>query len=361
MSDISDKIINDSEHPTITLNLNANPIESTKSNKSTKTIKTIELSESSKVADISKKIEIKPGSNIYLHPSDEYLLKNDMNIIVGMGNELFNNLQSHEMKEYNRLFNLIYQKYSTKKYIIYNENGYIKVMYNQTKKALKKEKLSNEIIIHIVKPIYENIEKTLDELKIQINEQRNILNASYMNIIHKTDLTPHDKDEFTNIKNNFIKLLHKYYSIIIYTQLLNNNNNNNNNDIDNNNINLKDISSVSISQISSKIEIDDTNIYYKPIVENIIFENNINTINQLLNNYEILNIEQLNKYHELLAIINNNINKPQSTEYIDKIKDYINLSIKYAELDLLKNTQIDKYNNNITYFIKTLPKIIKNI
>jgi hypothetical protein len=279
----------------------------------------------------------------YLHPADEFLIQPFMKDIIADATQYINNLHSDIMKKYNKFYNLIYDKYSGKKYKIETPLNQIIVYTNDKKKTL----------IHIHKPEYIKISTKTKIYKDLISKNRIELDNKFYSITHITGgITPTDKDNFLKTKTEFLNILKKYYTILVYKllrQKLNQNTHNSNNEVVNYSvepinkqidisINIPTIELKEISGILEKVPIIKQNIITVPESQVL-----------LKNQYES---DKLNQYNEIITLLHSGT-KEKDPFFKEKIIEYID----NKNIITFKQSS-DTYEDLI---ITDLPKIINEL
>lgn len=278
----------------------------------------------------------------YLNLSDEYLIADIMVDIIKNVNQYIENMNSEKLKNYNKFYNIIYTKYLGKKYLIETPLNQI-IVYTLDKKT----------IIHIYKPEYIQISSKLQQYKEQISNMRIELNKHYSNIIYSTSgITPSEKDDFIKQKTDFIQILKKYYTIIIFIKLYHQHKNNTNNVI----VNINEL--YIIRDISGYI-------IYKPRINSKV----ISVSQELVSQKQLYESDKLNQYNEILTILQNQPINNLTTENKTKIISYLdnnenfneNYNEKFNENFNENFNNINDINNDmIDIIIIKLPEIISN-
>lgn len=264
----------------------------------------------------------------YILPDDEKLI--NIEKVNKKVDKYIENYNSPEMIKYNQAFKQLYQKYSTKKYIIKT----IKNKNNATKIIVVKNDSKGESIKEITKPeyLFYNDENNLHKLKLKISNSRYELQYKYETLTAKLNITPDDKKEFESYKNKFIELLEEYYIYTLYHKKINNIINNN----------------------KTNLLIQELSVFYNENIEKtkpILNANQYTIDNSLIEMLNNFNINKLNNFNDIMLKLSGkdkNI-KDDIKKYLDKKEiNSINENIKK---NILQQTE----DNLIDYIILSLP------
>ena len=159
----------------------------------------------------------------YLVPDDEKLINVDK--IKAVVNRYIDNYNAEAIKKYKQLFKTVYQKYSSKRYIINNNETEI-IVSKPTSAAASRDSKSGkrEIIFEVSKPkyIFYNKDNNLINMKYQIGNKRQELQLHYQSLVNKVEVQPEAKKEFEKERKKFIDLLERYYIYNLYHNQINN-------------------------------------------------------------------------------------------------------------------------------------------
>lgn len=159
----------------------------------------------------------------YLLPDDEHLINPDK--IKSTVQRYIDNYYSDAMKKYKQLFKIVYQKYSSKRYLIDNTDSDIIVSRVSVQTSSRDSKnVKRDIVYEISKPkyIFYNKDNNLIYMKSTISNKRLELQIHYQSLVNKLDVQPEEKKQFEKERKQFIDLLERYYIYDLYNHQINN-------------------------------------------------------------------------------------------------------------------------------------------
>lgn len=177
--------------------------------------KNASINEEQEGGTVSTLIEYKIN---YLVPDDEQLVNYEK--IKFAVKRYIDNYNSNAMNKYKQLFKTVYQKYSSKRYLIENTNTEI-IVSKSIDGAHKTGK--RDIVFKILKPeyIFYNKDDNLIQMKSIISNKRNELQLHYQSLVNKLEVQPEEKKEFEKARKKFIDLLERYYIYNLYHNQIN--------------------------------------------------------------------------------------------------------------------------------------------
>ena len=285
----------------------------------------------------------------YLVPDDEHLVNIDR--INSTVKKYIENYHSDAMKKYKQLFKIVYQKYSSKRYLIDNTDTEIIVsrVSEGSAKASKNEK--RDIVYEISKPkyIFYNKDNNLIHMKSIISNKRLELQIHYQSLVNKLDVQPEEKKQFEKERKQFIDLLERYYIYDLYNHQINN-------------ISLEGKSNIVVQELHGFLK-DNTE-------KKFTLDGNLYTIdNSLVERINANNSNRLNTYNDLMVKLQSakSISSSSSREKADKtekdkreklineIKEYLKSNDENAKLNNEIKDAVRIQNTYIDYIIYKLP------
>ena len=287
----------------------------------------------------------------YLVPDDEQLVNVDK--IKSVVKKYIDNYNSDAMKKYKQLFKTVYQKYSSKRYIIDNNDTEI-IVSKSMDGASKTGK--RDIVFEISKPeyIFYNKYDNLIQMKSIISNKRNELQLQYQSLVNKLDVQPEEKKYFEKARKNFIDLLERYYIYNLYHNQINQ-------------ISLEGKSNIIVQELRG---------FLKDNAEKkFTLDGNLHSINNsLVERINTINSSRLNFYNELIVklqgaksiLSSSSDNTSTSTDktskdktkrdkIIDEIKEYLKSNDENVKLnnEIKDNARVQ--NTYVDYIISRLP------
>lgn len=272
--------------------------------------------------------------NLYLNfidKSDEKLV--DVEIINTHADRYISSYYSDTMKNYNKLYTIIWQKYNGKKYKVSNNSRKLDVISAN----------SGDVLLTLNKPLYGSVLDEIDTMTKQRSYLKDILDYEYDKIIRLEHVEAHEKISVENMKKQYIDLLTRLYTYKLYYAKINNILNNDSEKL----VVIQDI---------------------KPSFKDGVYDDSIPLLNakayriskSLIENINKVNSAKLDLYNEIrlnLQILNSNdTSKEQKKKVRDMIIQYLDTTEK-NENDAILNTAISSQNNNISHIIIELPEI----
>ena len=313
---------------------------------STEVYKTEEQSVEQSGGGVSALVEYKIK---YLVPDDEHLVNIDR--IKSTVKKYIENYQSDAMKKYKQLFKIVYQKYSSKRYLIDNTDTEIIVsrVSEGLAKASKNEK--RDIVYEISKPkyIFYNKDNNLIHMKSIISNKRLELQIHYQSLVNKLDVQPEEKKQFEKERKQFIDLLERYYIYDLYNHQINN-------------ISLEGKSNIVVQELHGFLK-DNTE-------KKFTLDGNLYTIdNSLVERINANNSNRLNTYNDLMVKLQSSkstsssssrekadkTEKDKREKLIDEIKEYLKSNDENAKLNNEIKDAVRIQNTYIDYIIYKLP------
>jgi hypothetical protein len=313
---------------------------------STEVYKTEEQSVEQSGGGVSVLVEYKIK---YLVPDDEHLVNIDR--IKSTVKKYIENYQSDAMKKYKQLFKIVYQKYSSKRYLIDNTDTEIIVsrVSEGSAKASKNEK--RDIVYEISKPkyIFYNKDNNLIHMKSIISNKRLELQIHYQSLVNKLDVQPEEKKQFEKERKQFIDLLERYYIYDLYNHQINN-------------ISLEGKSNIVVQELHGFLK-DNTE-------KKFTLDGNLYTIdNSLVERINANNSNRLNTYNDLMVKLQSSkstssssskekadkTEKDKREKLIDEIKEYLKSNDENAKLNNEIKDAVRIQNTYIDYIIYKLP------
>jgi hypothetical protein len=255
------------------------------------------------------------------------------------------------MKKYKQLFKIVYQKYSSKRYLIDNTDTEIIVsrVSEGSSKASKNQK--RDIVYEISKPkyIFYNKDNNLIHMKSIISNKRLELQIYYQSLVNKLDVQPEEKKQFEKERKQFIDLLERYYIYDLYNHQINN-------------ISLEGKSNIVVQELHGFLK-DNTE-------KKFTLDGNLYTIdNSLVERINANNSNRLNTYNDLMVklqsakstLSSSSKEKADKTEkdkrekLIDEIKEYLKSNDENAKLNNEIKDAVRVQNTYIDYIIYKLP------
>lgn len=285
----------------------------------------------------------------YLVPDDEHLVNIDR--INSTVKKYIENYHSDAMKKYKQLFKIVYQKYSSKRYLIDNTDTEIIVsrVSEGSAKASKNEK--RDIVYEISKPkyIFYNKDNNLIHMKSIISNKRLELQIHYQSLVNKLDVQPEEKKQFEKERKQFIDLLERYYIYDLYNHQINN-------------ISLEGKSNIVVQELHGFLK-DNTE-------KKFTLDGNLYTIdNSLVERINANNSNRLNTYNDLMVKLQSaksisssssrekadKTEKDKREKLIDEIKEYLKSNDENAKLNNEIKDAVRIQNTYIDYIIYKLP------
>ena len=285
----------------------------------------------------------------YLVPDDEHLVNIDR--IKSTVKKYIENYHSDAMKKYKQLFKIVYQKYSSKRYLIDNTDTEIIVsrVSEGSSKASKNEK--RDIVYEISKPkyIFYNKDNNLIHMKSIISNKRLELQIHYQSLVNKLDVQPEEKKQFEKERKQFIDLLERYYIYDLYNHQINN-------------ISLEGKSNIVVQELHGFLK-DNTE-------KKFTLDGNLYTIdNSLVERINANNSNRLNTYNDLMVKLQSSkstsssssrekadkTEKDKREKLIDEIKEYLKSNDENAKLNNEIKDAVRIQNTYIDYIIYKLP------
>jgi len=292
----------------------------------------------------------------YLVSDDEHLVNADK--IKSTVKRYIENYHSDAMKKYKQLFKIVYQKYSSKRYLIDNTNTEI-IVSKLSDKINKDTKIGKrDIVYEISKPqyIFYNKDNNLILMKSIISNKRLELQIHYQSLVNKLDVQLEEKKQFEKDHKQFIDLLERYYIYNLYNHHINN-------------ISLEGKSNIVIQEVHG---------FLKDNAEKTFALNgNLYTIdNALVDRINANNSSRLNIYNDLMiklqsaksitstttsTTISTSIDKVNKTEkdkrdkLIDEIKEYLKSNVENTKLNNEIKDAVQVQNAYVDYIIYKLP------
>ena len=285
----------------------------------------------------------------YLMPDDEHLVNIDR--IKSTVKKYIENYHSDAMKKYKQLFKIVYQKYSSKRYLIDNTDTEIIVsrVSEGSSKASKNEK--RDIVYEISKPkyIFYNKDDNLIHMKSIISNKRLELQIHYQSLVNKLDVQPEEKKQFEKERKQFIDLLERYYIYNLYNHQINN-------------ISLEGKSNIVVQELHGFLK-DNTE-------KKFTLDGNLYTIdNSLVERINANNSSRLNIYNDLMVKLQSakstssssskekadKTEKDKREKLINEIKEYLKSSEENAKLNNEIKDAVRVQNTYIDYIIYKLP------
>ena len=290
----------------------------------------------------------------YLVPDDEHLVNPDK--IKSTVKRYIENYQSDAMKKYKQLFKIVYQKYSSKRYLIDNTDTEI-IVSKLSEKTNKDSKIGKrDIVYEISKPqyIFYNKNNNLILMKSIISNKRLELQIHYQSLVNKLDVQLEEKKQFEKDRKNFIDLLERYYIYNLYNHQINN-------------ISLEGKSNIVIQELHG---------FLKDNAEKTFaLDGNLYSIdNSLVERINATNSSRLNIYNELMVKLqsakstsSSSIDKVDKVDKVDKtekdkrekltdeIKEYLKSRAENTKLNNEIKDMVQVQNTYIDYIIYKLP------
>jgi hypothetical protein len=282
----------------------------------------------------------------YLVPDDEELV--NVEKIKSTVKRYIDNFYSEDVKKYKQLFKSVYQKYSSKRYLIDNSDTEIIVSKaSGTSKESKNGK--RDIVYEVSKPeyIFYNKENNLINMKSIISNKRQELQMNYQSLVNKIDVQPEEKKQFEKERKQFIDLLERYYTYNLYHHQINN-----------------------ISQEEkANIVIQELHGFLKDNAEKkFTLDGNLYTIdNTLIEKINANNSSRLNTYNDLIIKLQGvksitsastskqKIEKTKTQKIIDEIKEYLKSSDENNKLNMEIKEIVKTQNAYVDYIISRVP------
>ena len=290
----------------------------------------------------------------YLVLDDEHLVNPDK--IKSTVKRYIENYQSDAMKKYKQLFKIVYQKYSSKKYLIDNTDTEI-IVSKLAEKTSKDYKIGKrDIVYEISKPqyIFYNKYNNLILMKSIISNKRLELQIHYQSLVNKLDVQLEEKKQFEKDRKQFIDLLERYYIYNLYNHHINN-------------IALEGKSNIVFQELRGFLN--------DHAEKTFALDGNLYSIdNSLIDRININNSSKLDIYNELMVKLQSvkstsisSIEKTKQTAKIDKtekdkreklideIKEYLKSCAETAKLNDEIKDAILVQNTYVDYIIYKLP------
>lgn len=281
----------------------------------------------------------------YLVPDDEQLVNVDK--IKSAVKKYIENYNSDAMKKYKQLFKTVYQKYSSKRYTIDNNDNEIIVSKSSdgTSKIGKRD-----IVFEISKPeyIFYNKDSNLIHMKNKISNKRIDLQIHYQSLVNKLNVQPEEKKKFEKERKNFIDLLERYYIYNLYHQQINN-------------IVLDGKSNIIIQELHGFLK---DNAEKKYALDSDLYKIDNTLVDRINTNNSI----RLNLYNELIvklqgakSTLSSSIEKEDKTsndkkeKIINEIKEYLKSNDEYTTLNNEIKDAVRVQNTYIDYIISRVP------
>jgi len=291
----------------------------------------------------------------YLVPDDEQLV--NVEKIKSAVKRYIDNYNSDAMKKYKQLFKTVYQKYSSKRYIIDNNDTEI-IVSKSMDGASKTGK--RDIVFEISKPeyIFYNKDNNLFQMKSIISNKRNELQLHYQSLVNKLDVQPEEKKDFEKARKKFIDLLERYYIFNLYHNQINQ-------------IVLEGKSNIIVQELRG---------FLKDNAEKkFTLDGNLHTIdNSLVEKINANNSSRLNLYNELIvklqgakSILSSSSDKTSTItslssdktskdktkrdKIIDEIKEYLKSNDENVKLNNEIKDTARIQNTYVDYIISRLP------
>jgi hypothetical protein len=276
----------------------------------------------------------------YLAQDDDQLVNPDR--IKSAVKRYIDNYHSEGMKKYKQLFKTLYQKYSSKRYIIDNTDSEIIVSKSSDKAGSKRD-----IVFEISKPEY---------ILYNISNKRSQLLLKYQSLVNKLDVHPEEKKEFEKARKKFIDLLERYYIFTLYHNQINN-------------ISLEGKSNIVVQELQGFLK-ENTEKEY-------LLDGNLYSIdNSLIERINTINSSRLDKYNELMVKLQGakslmEANKRQTEagkteagkesksdkkqKLIEEIKEYLKSNSENAKLNNEIKDAVRVQNTYVDYIISKVP------
>jgi hypothetical protein len=270
----------------------------------------------------------------YLVPDDEELVNPDK--IKQAVKRYIDNYHSDAMKKYRQLFKTVYQKYSSKRYIIDNNDTEIIVSKPAATGGSKTSK--REIVYEVSKPgyIFYNKDNNLITMKTIISNKRQELLIHYQSLVNKLDVQPEEKKQFEKERKQFIDLLERYYIFNLYHMQINN-------------INLEGKAPIIIQELHGFLKENNEKQY--------TLDGNLHAIdNTLIEKINLNNSSRLSAYNDLMIKLQSvKLSTPLREKIIEQIKDYLKSNDENEKINNeIKQIARDQ-NNYIDYIISRVP------
>lgn len=292
----------------------------------------------------------------YLVPDDEKLVNVDK--IKSAVKRYIDNYQSDAMKKYKQLFKTVYQKYSSKRFIIDNADTEIIVSKasglggTSGSKDSRKEKQKREIVFEVSKPgyIFYNKDNNLITMKTLIGNKRQELQMHYQSLVNKLDVQPEEKKQFEKERKQFIDLLERYYIYTLYHHQINN-------------ISLDGKANIVVQELRGFLQ---DNAEKKFTLDGNLYSID-NTLVEQINTH---NSNRLNTYNELMikmqgvrnmSLTSSSKEKTEKTEktrrdkIIEEIKEYLKSSEENARLNNEIKDAVRTQNTYVDYIVSRVP------
>ncbi len=287
----------------------------------------------------------------YLAQDDDQLVNPDR--IKSAVKRYIDNYHSEGMKKYKQLFKTLYQKYSSKRYIIDNTDSEIIVSKSSDKAGSKRD-----IVFEISKPeyIFYNKDNNLLNMKYNISNKRSQLLLKYQSLVNKLDVHPEEKKEFEKARKKFIDLLERYYIFTLYHNQINN-------------ISLEGKSNIVVQELQGFLK-ENTEKGY-------LLDGNLYSIdNSLIERINTINSSRLDKYNELMVKLQGakslmEASKRQTEagkteagkesksdkkqKLIEEIKEYLKSNSENAKLNNEIKDAVRVQNTYVDYIISKVP------
>jgi len=287
----------------------------------------------------------------YLAQDDAQLVNPDK--IKSAVKKYIENYYSEGMKKYKQLFKTLYQKYSSKRYIIDNTDTEIIVSKSSDKAGSKRD-----IVFEISKPeyIFYNKDNNLLNMKYNISNKRSQLLLKYQSLVNKLDVQTEEKKEFEKARKKFIDLLERYYIFTLYHNQINN-------------ISLEGKSNIVVQELQGFLK-ENTEKEY-------LLDGNLYSIdNSLIERINTINSSRLDKYNELMVKLQGaksllDANKSQTEagkteagkesksdkklKLIEEIKEYLKSNSENAKLNNEIKDAVRVQNTYVDYIISKVP------
>lgn len=288
----------------------------------------------------------------FLVPDDEQLVSIDK--IKSTVKKYIENYQSDAMKKYKQLFKIVYQKYSSKRYLIDNTDTEI-IVSRLSERTSKDYKIGKRNIVYeISKPkyIFYNKDNNLILMKFMISNKRLELQIHYQTLVNKLDVQSEEKQQFEKERKQFIDLLERYYIYNLYDHQINN-------------ISLEGKSNIIVQELQGFLNDN--------VEKKFTLDSNLYTIdNSLIEKININNSSRLNIYNDLMVKLQsgkstssskqsdktekaNKTDKDEREQIINEIKEYLKSSEEHAKLNNEIKDAVRVQNIHVDYIIYKLP------